>query len=140
MPEYSGIGCDPAEAYFLAEFMPAIGGKTRVSETRLRQLVLEKLGKVKGFARMRKKQLFHLLAEALGRDAYGLFPVGIPAGAFQKKFQLTRVQVGKLVRLGVIQRTGQGRLRDGSEYGLYNVWDYFHLTQERIEEALRASQ
>lgn len=95
----------------------------------------------KDLTNLSKGQLFDMLVEKKGKDAYTMFPVGVASISFQIKFDIDHTAVKRLMQGGVIKVTGKRRFR---KYGrncyadLYSPYDYFQLSRDEIHSWLEA--
>ena len=128
------------EAYFVDSILRRMSGQNTVTKPQLLEAVMQtQVGKREKIGRLcllTKADLFDLLVRERGEEAFHMFPVGITAPPFQRRFDVTRIELEKLSRLGLVRQTGEYRLRDGTVCKLFSVWDLFHADSGKIREAV----
>lgn len=130
-----------AEAYFTESILGTVGKQNTVSKKQLLEAVMqagaagqETPGRLRG---LRKAELFERLVKARGPEAaVHTFAVGLTAAPFMRRFGVTRIELEKLAKQGVIRQTGEYRLRDRTVCKLFSIWDYFHLDPEEVRVAV----
>ena len=131
---------DTPEAFIRAEIIANRGTKNVINKSCLLHMVEDKdTAENRGYAKMSKAQLFDLLVERMGPEAYAMFPVGVNSRCFQLKFGIGHKDVLKMAQKGFIATTGEVRFRLYGRYcyaKTYSPYDYFRLTAEEVHSWL----
>lgn len=115
------------EEFYRAEILTNRSGGNVVSKRLMVETASWKAEDPRQLNNMTKAQLFELLLEQYGEKVYTMFPVGVYAVSFQKKYGITRDQVMKLAKAGIITVVGERKLRSGDYCKVFSAWDYFQL-------------
>lgn len=90
-----------------------------------------------------KRQLVEMLGEHLGwEQVSSMCRVGVPAEYIQEKFSISKADVRKLSKMGVLHITGYDaphNTRQSKGNALYSVFDYFNLTQNYVAAWLQTN-
>lgn len=90
-----------------------------------------------------KRQLVEMLGEHLGwEQVSSMCRVGVPAEYIQEKFSISKADVRKLSKMGVLHITGYDvphNTRQSKRNALYSVFDYFNLTQSYVATWLQSN-
>ena len=90
-----------------------------------------------------KRQLVEMLGDRLGWERVSaMCRVGVPADYIQEKFSISKADVRKLAKFGVLHITGYDaphNTRQSKGNALYSVFDYFNLTQNYVAAWLQSN-
>ena len=131
---------DTPEAFIRAEVLANRGTQNIVDKDELIWMVAHQdPNPDRNYAKMSKAELFDLLVELVGADAYTMFPVGVSSRCWQLKFGIEHKDVLKMAKKEFIATTGEVRFRLYGRYcyaKTYSPYDYFRLTAEEVHNWL----
>ncbi len=130
---------DTPEAFIRAEVLANRGTQNVIDKSKLRQIA-DQQDPHGDHSQTSKAELFDLLVELMGQEAYHLAPVGVCSRSFQQKFDITHQDVLRMAKLGFIATTRMVRFWLYGKYryaNTYSPYDYFRLNAEDVHKWLR---
>lgn len=90
--------------------------------------------------KMLKEEIYDLLIQKISpQDLQSYCNIGVHSKSMQLKFDISHQEVKRMARLGFIGITGHYPFRAYGKYryaDLYDVYDYFKLTKEKVHQWL----